>query len=49
MKNNKLNFIYKLHYMLHRYKPEPLPQTRTFLFFLFLDFTVHTVNTKTVL
>ena len=49
MKNNKLNFIYILHYMLYRYKPEPLPQMRTFFFFLFLDFTVHTVNTKTVL
>ena len=30
MKNNKLIFIYTLHYMLYSYKPEPLPQMRTF-------------------
>ena len=30
MKNNKLNFIYILHYMLYSYKQEPLPQMRTF-------------------
>ena len=44
MKNNKLNFIYILHYMLYSYKPEPLPPMRTFfsLFFWILHYILLT-------
>ena len=44
MKNNKLNFIYILHYMLYSYKPEPLPQMRTSfsLFFWILQYILLT-------
>lgn len=44
MKNNKLNFIYILHYMLYSYKPEPLPQMRTFfsLYFWILQYILLT-------
>ena len=44
MKNNKLNFIYILHYMLYSYKPEPLPQMRSFfsLYFWILQYVLLT-------
>ena len=44
MKNNKLNFIYILYYMLYSYKPEPLPQMRTYfsLFFWILQYILLT-------
>ena len=44
MKNNKLNFIYILHYMLYSYKQEPLPPMRTFfsLFFWILHYILLT-------
>jgi len=44
MKNNKLVFIYILHYMLYSYKQEPLPQMLTFfsLFFWIVQYTLLT-------